>query len=106
MSAFHSSKSFTPPPAPPLPPPPSRLQAAAHSSSCQSEVVLHGEAPMPLSNFTLQGSWAEHANPDITKQIKSCGWLQRRGRELGMLGRMGGGEQLSTWTGRPLISTR
>lgn len=78
------------------------LQSAAHSSSCQGEAVLHGEAPMPLSNFTLEWSWAEHANPDITKQIKSRGWAQRRGRVLRMLGwKRGGegreeGEQLST----------
>lgn len=68
------------------------LQSAAHSSSCQGEAVLHGEAPMPLSNFTLEWSWAEHANPDITKQIKSRGWAQRRGRVLRMLGWKRGGE--------------
>lgn len=68
------------------------LQSAAHSSSCQGEAVLHGEAPMPLSNFTLEWSWAEHANPDITKQIKSRGWAQRGGRVLRLLGWMGGGQ--------------
>lgn len=71
----------------------SLLQSAAHSSSCQGESVLHGEAPMPLSNFTLEWSWAEHANPDITKQIKSRGWAQRRGRVLRMLGWMDGGQE-------------
>lgn len=35
---------------------------------------------MPLSNFTLERSWAERANPDITKQIKSRSWMQA-GRE-------------------------
>lgn len=69
----------------------SPLQSAAHSSSCQGEALLHGEAPMPLSNFTLEWSWAEHANPDITKQIKSRGWAQRRGRVLRMLPWTGGG---------------
>lgn len=92
------------------------LQSAAHSSSCQGEAVLHGEAPMPLSNFTLEWSWAEHANPDITKQIKSRGWAQRRGRVLRMLGwkrggeggRMGSSCQLSwaafclLWSGHPM----
>lgn len=89
MSAFFSGTSFSPPS--PLHPSPilhSLTQAAARSSSCQGEAVLHGEAPMPLSNFTLEWSWAEHANPDITKQIKSPGWAQRRARVLRMLGWM------------------
>lgn len=57
-------------------------QSPVHSASCQGETVLHVEAPMPLSNFTLQWIWAEHANPHITKQIKSANWEEKRGEIL------------------------
>lgn len=73
---------------------------------------------MPLSNFTLEWSWAEHANPDITKQIKSRGWAQRGGRTLRFAGDgwaedkeegRGGGtvvnleEQRSAWSDQDIL---
>lgn len=50
---------------------------------------------MPLSNFTLEWSWAEHANHDITKQIKSH-WEggKEGGRDGG--GKGGGGGETKT----------
>lgn len=104
VSVFLPGTSFPLPPHPCLQPLPPALDCNPLPTPAAVKVkrFLHGEAPVHSSNFTLEWSWAEHANPDITKQIKSRGWAQRGGWVVRLLGqkgggRGGGGRHLSTW---------